>query len=312
MKKLYAIGESLIDFIPNNTGDINQINGFNMMVGGAPLNVCGAFRICGGNSSIITMCGNDLFGQKIINEIKKYGISLEALMTTSSALTSLAFVTLEENGNRNFSFYRNPGADMLYDERFIKESWFKEAWALHFCSVDLVDCPMKNAHVKAIEYASDNEVIVSFDPNLRFNLWSDHQLLHDVVNDFIGLSDIVIISDEELSFITGTDDISKATLMLFEKNVKLVIYTMGAKGAMAFTRNSSAKVSGVEVDAVDTTGAGDGFIGSFLYMLQSKGYSLSNLAMITEDDLLACLTYANKFSALSVTKKGALASYSKL
>ncbi len=312
-KRLVAIGEALIDFIPNKTGcDFDEITEFAPKVGGAPANVCGAFSRLGGTSAIITQLGNDPFGKKILHEFEFYGIDTSFVSLTDKANTALAFVNLEKDGNRSFSFYRKPSSDMLLDPNQIKEEWFREIYALQFCSVSLGDFPMKDAHYKAIEFARKNHAIISFDPNLRFPLWNDLNKLKDRVNEFIPMCDILKISDEELEFITGEKDIQSAVPSLLDNGVKLVLFTCGSKGAYAFTRNYMAFSPSISVKAVDTTGAGDGFIGSFLWMLKEKNVILDNLSEIDKSTLIECLKFSNKFCALSVQKEGAIASYPKL
>lgn len=309
-KKLIAIGEALIDFIPNKTGcSFSEVTGFAPKVGGAPANVCGAFSRLGGNSMLITQLGNDPFGHKIADELAGFGIDISAIRFTDEANTALAFVSLENDGNRTFSFYRKPSADMLLTLGQIEEKWFDNCYALHFCSVSLGDFPMKDAHLRAIEMTRKNGMLVSFDPNLRFPLWNDRNKLHGRVNEFIPLCDILKISDEELEFITGENDIRKAAPKLFDKGVKLIVYTCGKDGAYAFTRSTEAFSPAEKVRAVDTTGAGDGFIGSFLWKLQSLGTNAANISAADENTLKACLDFSNRFCAISVQSEGAIASY---
>lgn len=143
-KKLIAIGEALIDFIPDQAGGaIKDVNAFLPAVGGAPANVCGAFTKLGGRSEMITQLGMDGFGDKILEVFANAGIGSSYVKRTDSANTSLAFVALKEDGNREFSFYRNPGADMLFEADDVKKEWFEDAYALHLCSVSLGDFPMK-------------------------------------------------------------------------------------------------------------------------------------------------------------------------
>ena len=278
MKKLLAIGEALIDFIPRNTGvPIKQVESFKPAVGGAPANVCGAFTKLGGESKLITQLGNDPFGDKIVDEFEYYGIGCEYVSRINDANTSLGFVALKDDGNREFSFYRKPGADMLLKPETIKEDWFKDAFALHFCSVSIGDFPMKDAHEKAIEYAANSGAIISFDPNVRLALWDDIDLLRKRINEFIPKADIVKISDEELEFITGKDSIEDALPQLFTGRVKLVIYTKGSEGAEAYTKSVSASAPAEKVNAIDTTGAGDAFIGSLLYQLEEDGVTTDSM-----------------------------------
>ncbi len=309
-KKLIAIGEALIDFIPNKTGcSFDEVSAFSPKVGGAPANVCGAFTKLGGASAMITQLGEDPFGKKILHEFEFYGIDTSAVSFTDRANTALAFVSLAEDGNRTFSFYRKPSADMLLRPEQIREEWFREAYALHFCSVSLGDFPMKDAHRTAIEYARKNHAIISFDPNLRFPLWDDLEKLKARVNEFIPLCDVLKISDEELSFITGEEEIEKAVPKLLRRGVKLILFTCGSEGAYAFTEKTKAFAPSLRVRAVDTTGAGDGFIGSFLWKLNEKKISMEELQNIDADTLTECLAFSNWFCARSVQKEGAIASY---
>ena len=307
-KKLIAIGEALIDFIPEQAGcAIKDVAAFLPAVGGAPANVCGAFTKLGGRSEMITQLGEDGFGDKILETFQNAGIGSSYVKRTESANTSLAFVALKEDGDREFSFYRNPGADMLFEADDVQKQWFEDAYALHFCSVSLGDFPMKEAHCLAIQYAIEQGAIVSFDPNLRPALWKDTTQMIETVNEFIPLADIVKISDEELESITGETQIEKALEKLFADRVKLVIYTEGAAGARAFTRKASAKALCQKVKAVDTTGAGDGFIGAFLWCLWQNNVTAGQL-----EELEEYLKFANAFCGISVQKKGAIPSYPSL
>lgn len=310
MKKLLAIGEALIDFIPQTQGvPMKEVNAFAPAVGGAPANVCGAFTKLGGQSKMITQLGNDPFGDKIVDEFQKYGIGCEYVKRTNEANTSLAFVALKEDGNREFSFYRKPGADMLLSVDVIQKEWFEDAFALHFCSVSIGDFPMKDAHEKAIEDAIEQGALISFDPNVRLALWEDTDLLQKRILEFLPKADILKISDEELEFITGKTAIEDALESLFVGRVKLVIYTKGADGAEAYTKKARANVPGQKVNAIDTTGAGDAFIGSMLYQLAKDGITTENIENINAQTLEKYLNRSNAYCAKSVLEHGAIASY---
>lgn len=309
-KKLYAIGEALIDFIPQTYNKpIKDVTEFQPAVGGAPANVCGAFCKLGGEAELITQLGEDSFGDKIFEELEQFGIGTRYVFRTDRANTSLAFVALKGDGNREFLFYRNPGADMLLEQQAICREWFDDAFALHFCSVSLGDFPMKDAHRKAIEYARSAGAIISFDPNVRLPLWKDSDQLRLRILEFIPKSDMIKISDEELEFITGYQKIEDALPDLFVGEVKLIIYTMGGGGAMAFTRNSAVSSAGMAVRAVDTTGAGDGFVGSMLYQLYEDNVTVSDLEKLTQKKLKRYLDFSNRFCSLSVMQQGAIVSY---
>lgn len=310
MRKLIAIGEALIDFIPSEKSKpIKNVSAFYPNVGGAPANVCGAFTKLGGKSEMITQLGNDPFGDKIIDEFEKYGIGHSYVSRTDKANTSLAFVALKENGNREFSFYRNPGADMLLSPESIKEEWFDEGYCLHFCSVSLGNFPMREAHKKAIEIALRKNMLVSFDPNIRLPLWKDKNKLREAVMEFMPLAHIVKISDEEIEFITGKKNVSDAKDILFKGNTKIVIFTKGSDGAEVHKIHDSGYSACEDVEAVDTTGAGDAFIGSFLYKLCENNITVKNLNTISVEFLTNVLDFSNKFCTISITRKGAIASY---
>ena len=307
---LYAIGEALIDMIPSQSGcAFSAVPAFAPRVGGAPANVCGAFTKLGGASALLTQLGDDPFGRKIANELAACGIDTRHIAFTDKANTTLAFVSLEADGNRTFSFYRKPSADLLYAPEQVDTALFADAFALHFCSVALVESPMREAHRTAIAAARKGGAIVSFDPNLRFPLWPDHNALRRTVLEFFPLADVVKISDEELEFLTGTADIDAALPALFTGHVQLVLYTCGSGGAHAYTRSSHGFAPCQPVKAVDTTGAGDGFIGSFLWQLHAAGIDHDALPELTAAQLNQWLAFSNKFCGISVQSSGAIASY---
>lgn len=307
---LLAIGEALIDFIPGQTGKhIKDVSSFHPVVGGAPANVCGAFVKLGGRARMITQLGMDPFGDKILEDFRRCGIGCEAVSRTEKANTSLAFVALKEDGNREFSFYRKPGADMLLEPSRILPDWFDDGFGLHFCSVSLGDYPMKESHRQAISLAEKSGMLISFDPNLRRPLWNDDEALKKAVLEFLPLADVLKLSDEELFFLTGCHDIEEARPLLFQGRVQLIVYTEGAKGAFACTREACAQSPGISVKAVDTTGAGDAFIGSFLYQLFSRGLDAKTLSTLSARDLETMLDFSNRYCACSVQKEGAIASY---
>lgn len=306
---LFAIGEALIDFIPNKHGcDFSEVTAFAPKIGGAPANVLGAFAKLGGAAQLCTQLGCDPFGDKILGALKNFNIGTRFITRTDAANTALAFVSLDSGGGRTFSFYRNPSADMLYTADNLKKSDFENCFALHFCSVSLGDFPMKGAHLRAIEFAKQNGAIISFDPNLRFPLWKNRSDLKAAVDEFLPYADIVKLSDEELSFITETDSAHEGCKKLL-KTAKLVLYTCGADGAYAYTARAEAYSPAEKVRAVDTTGAGDAFCGSFLYSLFRGGVDINSLGELSEDDLRNYLTASNEYCVKSVQKPGAIESY---
>ncbi|WP_281740699.1 PfkB family carbohydrate kinase [Holdemanella biformis] len=168
---------------------------------------------------------------------------------------------------------------------------------------------MRRAHNKAIKYAKENGLIVSFDPNVRLPLFDDHEYLKNVIHEYIQYADILKISDEEVEFIFGNKDIEENLDYLFDQGVKLLVYTSGKDGAVAYTKNVVAHSKGIKVNAVDTTGAGDGFIGCLLYQMAKENVDLEQINILTEEQLKTYLDLSNKFCSISVKKEGAIASY---
>lgn len=307
MKKLCAIGEALIDFIPQQKGQrLKDVEMFKRVAGGAPANVAGAVAKLGGRSKFLSKLSDDSFGDYIMETLNESGIDTMDIVRCDDFDTSLAFVSLANDGNRDFKFFRKNGADLQYSPEDIKDDVLNDCGFIHFCSVSLVDSPMKKAHQRLIELAIRNKVKISFDPNLRISLWNDDAGLRSTVNEFIPYADILKISDEELSFITGYDEIEKALPLLFSGRCQLLIYTLGKAGAEVYRRDGSHVFKeGYCVDVVDTTGAGDSFIGAFLYKLLEE--ECEDLLQISDEKLLSYLDFANAYAAYTTTKEGALA-----
>ena len=296
--KLCGIGEALIDFIPDVKGErLKDVPSFTRVAGGAPANVIGAVTKLGIPSKMLTKLGDDPFGDYIIDVLNDAGIDTSNIERDQEGETALAFVSLAADGNRDFKFYRKNSADLRYSVDDIPENILDDCGMIHFCSVDLVESPMKEAHKKLIDMAIEQGVKVSFDPNLRFSLWDDLDALKKTVNDFIPYADIIKISDEELEFITGKTDIKDAVPDLLSGRAKYVIYTKGADGAEIYTKDG--------VVERDTTGAGDSFIGAFLFCILRD--EIDDLDSVSKDKLYEYLDFANAYAANTSTKEGALA-----
>lgn len=309
MAKLFSIGEVLIDFIPLQKGKaLKDVVTFERAPGGAPANVAAAVAKLGANSAMISKLGLDAFGDFLIEKLEEVGVNTDTVFRTKAANTALAFVSLREDGERDFSFYRNPSADLLLDESEINDDWFNEGDILHFCSVDLVESPMKKAHVKAINAAISKGGLISFDPNVRLPLWDNPEDCRKTILEFIPKAHLVKISDEELEFITGISNIEEAIQSLFVGHVKAVIFTKGSQGADVYVNGNKFESTGYKVDVQDTTGAGDAFIGGVLYQLLTKQANQHNIEEIVEKSHIEILAYANASGALTTTGKGAISS----
>jgi len=306
MPKLLSIGELLIDFIPHQKSKkLKDVDSFERVAGGAPANVCACVAKLGLKSLMMTQVGHDAFGEYLVEKLGETGVDVSFIKKTDAANTALAFVSLDQHGERDFSFYRNPSADMLYHEQNLDEISFDEGDILHFCSVDLIESPMKKAHQKAIQKAHEKNMIVSFDPNLRFPLWKDHNLYKETINEFIPQAHILKISHDELDFITGEKNREKSITSLFRGHVKVVIITEGSVGATIYTKQGSMFVPSIKTEVVDTTGAGDSFIGAILYKLLLKKTTYNSLDVDIDHDVIS---FAHKVSSYVIARYGAIPS----
>ncbi len=302
MNTLYAIGEMLIDFTAQEAGVLETATTFRKNAGGAPANVAVCVAKLGKRAAVVTKLGNDAFGNFLAETLMRENVGTDFVFRTDAANTALAFVARDEKGERSFSFYRNPSADMLLDASEVRAIPFREGDILHFGSVDLCDAPVKGAHIAAIERARRAGAIVSFDPNLRYSLWKSAEELLSTVREFLPLADIVKVSDEELYDITGISCEKEAVLQLFRGEVKLVFVTKGAGGASAYTRETEAwQPTDTNVHVVDTTGAGDSFIGTILYQLLGRG-----IEGLGKEELKEMLYRANRAASCVVSREGAI------
>ncbi len=302
MRKIITIGEALIDFIPEQIGvGLDQVQRFMKAPGGAPANVAASAAKLGANAYFMGMVGNDGFGTFLNKTLKDVGVDVSRMKQTSKAHTALAFVSLKENGDRDFIFYRDPSADQLMEPIDLDRSILDES-ILHFCSVSLKDYPIKETHLEAIAYTKKHGGIISFDPNVRLPLWEDHQAYQKVIRTFIPFADILKISDDELSFITGFRKEEDALAYLKSFKIRYIIITRGKSGVTLYTRNKRYDAPGFKVTPVDTTGAGDSWIGTFLSLLATNELTEDN----EEKHLPIYLRYANAAAALTTTKYGAI------
>ena len=307
MKKVVAIGELLIDFVPQQKGcALDEVTHFERVAGGAPANVAAAVARLGGNAAMISQVGEDAFGTHILKVLRANGVDTSYVFRTGRANTGLAFVSLDAAGNREFSFFRNPSADLFLEEGQIAPDMFTECAALHFCSVDLVDWPVRAAHRRAVALAKQAGALISFDPNVRLPLWSSPADCQAAIREFLPSADLVKLSDDEVEFVTGCTDERTAAEKLFGMGCRLLIVTRGAAGSAAYTPHAEGFAETIRVPVTDTTGAGDSFIGSFLYQLTRDGVAADGLGKLTEQQLTDYLVFSAQYASLTVQHKGAV------
>lgn len=308
LKRVFCIGETLIDFIPvQKEKSLKEVTSFERVAGGAPMNVAIAIAKYGGNSVMLTKIANDSFGDYLVDVLEGNKVDTSYIIRCDEGETGLAFVSVDKLGDRDFSFYRKNSADLLLLPNEVKVEWFDKGDLLHFCSVDLVESPMKQTHIKVIDSFQKIGGIVSFDPNVRLPLWPDKESCRRTILDFLPLADILKVSDEELVFITNIKGEREAINSLFVGNVKVVVYTKGKDGAIIYLKNGEQfEDKGFKVTVSDTTGAGDAFIGGFLSELLSIDISRDNLCQKVSEHHQQLLTFANASGALTASVKGAI------
>lgn len=304
-KKKYdvtALGELLIDFSHYGTSNKGE-NLYEQNPGGAPCNVLAMLTKCGKKTAFIGKVGADMFGDMLKDTLDKVGIDRLGLTTSENVNTTLAFVQIEKNGERRFSFYRNPGADTTLMPEEVSEDIIKNSRVFHFGTLSMTHDDSRNATKKAIEIAKQYGCLLSFDPNVRMALWHSEKALLEGMNYGCSKCDILKISEDELTFMAGISDMDEAVSYLKEHYpVSLILVTLGAGGSYAYYKNHKVFKHAFLTDkTIDTTGAGDTFLGGCLIYILEKGIS-----DLDENDLDEMLSFANKAASIVTTKKGAL------
>lgn len=307
MRRVAAIGELLIDFVPQQKGcALREVTHFERVAGGAPANVVTAVSKLGGSGVMISQVGEDAFGEHIIDVLRTNGVDTHFVFKTKRANTGLAFVSLDATGNREFSFFRNPSADLFLSPEQITPEMMADCGVLHFCSVDLVDWPVRQAHQRAIELAQQAGMMISFDPNVRLPLWDSPASCREAIRAFLPYANIVKLSDDELEFVTGCRDEREAAQNLFAGNCRLMLITKGGDGSSVYTPHAEAHCPAIDTKVVDTTGAGDSFAGSFLFQLVRDKVELDTIAELSAEKLEEYLSFSAKYAAMTVSRKGAV------
>lgn len=305
MEKKYdvtALGELLMDFTDYGVSEQGNTV-FEANPGGAPCNVLSMVAKCGHKTAFIGKVGNDIFGNRLKEVLNKLSIDTCGLREDEKVRTSLAFVQNSRNGEREFSFYRNPGADMMLQEEELEISLLQNTRIFHFGTLSMTHEPVRSATKKAVKEAKENGALISFDPNLREKLWDSTEDAKTQFKYGMGKCDISKISDDELWWFTGKQDYEEGVEYLQERyDIPLILLSMGAKGSRAYHRKCMAECQPfLNKKTIDTTGAGDTFWGSCLHFVLK--YGLENL---NEQRMGEMLLFANGAASLITTRKGAL------
>lgn len=313
MKKLICFGEAIIDLLSNKLADGSNDDGnndtetFTKFAGGAPANVAVAAAKLGADAYFCGMLGEDSFGHFLHQELQKHKVHTDYVKFTRQAKTALAFVSLDEENERSFEFYRDPGADMLFTADDFEPNWFEQDGLFHICSNSLTAPNIYAATLAGIKLAKDAGWTISFDVNLRLNLWSDLSSCHQRTAALIAYADIIKMSQEELDFLRQGQNEHEYLQSLLASGVALILVSDGAKPLKWYSQVNQGKVTPPRVAMRDATAAGDAFVGGLLYQLATADTNLLNL--IAEPQKLAgLLQFACCCGAYAASKKGAFPS----
>ncbi|KAJ4799661.1 Fructokinase-2 [Rhynchospora pubera] len=300
---IVCFGEMLIDFVPDVAGvSLAESAGFLKAPGGAPANVAVAVTKLGGHSAFVGKFGDDEFGHMLADILRKNNVNDEGVLFDQHARTALAFVTLKANGEREFMFYRNPSADMLLTEAELNLDLICRAKIFHYGSISLISEPCRSAHMAAMKAAKQAGILCSYDPNVRLPLWPSEDAAREGILSIWKEADFIKVSDDEVAFLTqGDPQEEENVLSLWYDGLKVLVVTDGEKGCRYFTKDFKGKVAGFSVKTVDTTGAGDAFVGALLVSIEKDNSIFEN-----EEKLREALLFSNACGALCTTQKGAI------
>ena len=301
MTDITAVGEILIDLTQSGVNELG-IPVFAANPGGAPANLAVAAARLGAKSAFIGKVGTDSFGTFLRNTLIENHVDVSGMVTDPKNRTTLAVVAVDKQGERTFSFYRDPSADVNLCADEIADEQLKNTKFLHFGSVSLTTDPARSATLHAARTAKQYGATVSYDPNYRASLWSDEATAIERMLEPLHMVDVLKVSDEELPLLTGTSDLDKGSQLLADKGIALVLVTLGADGAYYRFGDHTGHIPGVKVKVGDTNGAGDTFFGATLSQL----CQFNKLSDITVSELENILTVANKAAAITTSRHGAI------
>jgi fructokinase len=292
MNKVWVTGDAVVDLIPDTTSTYLKCPG------GAPANVAVAISRLGGDSAFFGRVGQDPLGRFIKAILEQEQVNTDKLLLDDMQRTSTVIVDLDDSGERSFTFMVKPSADQFMQYSDIPS--FDQGQWLHVCSIALANEPSRSSTLHAMQTMKDAGGFVSFDPNLRDEVWMNPNEIKPIVLKAIALADIVKFSDDELLFLTESNTLEAGIEAIAPFNIYLTLITQGAKGALVITPESQTLISGKAIKPIDTTGAGDAFVGGLLTRLAASP------AWQEKAEILDAITWANGCGALATTQKGAM------
>jgi fructokinase len=307
MVDIVCLGELLIDFVSLESGVLlEQAPAFQKAPGGAPANVAVGLSKLGHEVGFIGKVGDESFGHFLSNVLQENRVDISGLSFDSETRTMLAFVSLTSEGERDFMFYRHPSADMRLTPEDIPEDLIQRAAIFHYGSISLISEPCRSATYYALNIARESSLLISYDPNLRLGLWESEERAKQEILAGMCSADLVKINDDELEFLTGTRKLENGAKQLLTFGPKLIVITLGSEGSFFYTDIAAGHVPGNALKAVDTTGAGDGFVAGLLSGLLAYSEPGETYAFPGKAELEACCRVANAVGALTTTKRGAI------
>lgn len=322
MPRFVTMGELLVDFVSTKKGytiggllhpglDVGKGSkggssppAFVPVPGGAPANVAVGISLLGGDAGFIGNVGDDPFGKRLAEILKDYGVDTGGVSFSKDARTMLAFVSLTKEGERDFVFFRHPSADMMITAEDIPKDYLKDVSYFHFGSISLITEPARGTTLDLISSAKEGGAVISFDPNIRLNLWPGDVAARDQIMSVIPSTDILKLSAEESYLLTREADPKISARILAMMGPKLVVVTLGAKGSVAVNARYGVEVLGYKVKVSDTTGAGDAFTAAMLWYISQLG--TDDLHMLGDLDMIRVFKFANAAGALTTKKRGAI------
>ena len=301
MYDVIACGELLIDFFSTQSGvTLSQAPAFQKAAGGAPANVAVGIARLGYRAGFLGQVGEDDFGHFLADTLAETGVDMGGLRFATAARTALAFVSLRADGERSFMFYRHPSADMLWRPEDVDATYAAGTRIFHHGSISLISEPSRSATLAALAHARGGGALISYDPNLRLALWPAAEAARAGIMAAWPCADLIKVSEEELAFLSGETDLERRARALWTNRLRLLAVTRGPAGCAYFTPDGGGAVPGFKVKAIDTTGAGDGFVAGLLAGLLDCDLRWDTAALVR------ALRLGNAVGAMATTQKGAI------
>ncbi|MGD2173977.1 MAG: PfkB family carbohydrate kinase [Candidatus Brocadiaceae bacterium] len=307
MAEVVCMGELLVEFV-STADNVSLVDtpGFIKAPGGAPANVAVAVQKLGMDAGFVGKVGDDPFGEFLRRSLQEENVEVTYLLTDPQARTTAVFVAVWDDGRKDLCFYRNPGADMMLTADEITEDVFDGARCFHYGSITFIDEPAARAQREALAIARERGLMVSYDPNYRPTLWPDEATARRVIQDSFRYCHLAKVSEEEWQVATGCEGFQEGVDAVLDRGVELLVVSLGPRGAVVTNGDYCTEVPGWEVDVVETTGAGDGFLAALITGLLPERERAGSLARLERELVEDVVRHANAVGALTCTRPGAI------